>query len=89
MIGFTASRSIGWMTNKINRVKLLFITGLLAVLGLIGVAASTTHLGTVLGVLIVLKLVSAIRYPVYSHLSNEIIPSNVRATTISLLSILD
>lgn len=89
LLGFTASRSIGWMTKRINRIHLLFITGLLAVLGLIGVATFTSYLGTVLGVLLVLKLVSAIRYPVYSQLSNEIIPSNVRATTISLLSILD
>ena len=89
IIGFIASRSIGWMTSKFNRVSLLFMTGLFAVAGLVVVALFTSHLGTILGVLLVLKLVSAIRYPVYSQLSNEIIPSNVRATTISLLSILD
>jgi len=37
----------------------------------------------------ILKLVRAVRYPIYSQLSNDIIPSEVRATTISLLSILD
>ncbi|SFL58923.1 Predicted arabinose efflux permease, MFS family [Gracilibacillus orientalis] len=89
LIGFTASRTIGWMTERISRVHLLFITGLLAVLGLIGIATFTSYLGILLGILLILKLVSAIRYPVYSQLSNEIIPSNVRATTISLLSILD
>jgi MFS family permease len=89
LIGFVAARSIGWMTRKINRISLLFLTGMLAVVGLTIVALFDTYLWVVLGVLLVLKLVSAIRYPVYSQLSNDVIPSNVRATTISLLSILD
>ncbi|WP_181347187.1 MFS transporter [Thalassobacillus sp. CUG 92003] len=89
LIGFIASRSIGLLTKVINPVRLLFITGMIAVLGLTGVAVFTSSLWGVLGVLFILKMVSAIRYPVYSKLSNEMIPSNVRATTISLLSILD
>ncbi|ARI75533.1 MFS transporter [Halobacillus mangrovi] len=89
LIGFSASRSIGWMTERINRVSLLFLTGMLATGGLFIVALFDTYLWVVFGVLLVLKLVSAIRYPVYSQLSNDVIPSNVRATTISLLSILD
>ncbi|WP_028784743.1 MFS transporter [Thalassobacillus devorans] len=87
--GFVASHTIGWMTGKISRVTLLFITGMLAVAALAAVAVFHAYLWVVLGVLLVLKVVNAIRYPVYSQLSNDIIPSNVRATTISLLSILD
>ncbi|MGP4069042.1 MFS transporter [Halobacillus sp. B29] len=88
-IGFIASRSIGWMTSKINRILLLGITGMLAVIGLTLAALFNTYLWVILGVIVILKLVSAIRYPIYSQLSNDLIPSNVRATTISLLSILD
>ncbi|MGP4076364.1 MFS transporter [Halobacillus sp. K22] len=88
-LGFVASRSIGWMTSKMNRVLLLGITGILAVIGLTLAALFNTYLSVVLGVIVILKLVSAIRYPIYSQLSNDLIPSNVRATTISLLSILD
>ncbi|WP_394219070.1 MFS transporter [Halobacillus trueperi] len=88
-IGFVAAQSIGWMTQWVTRVQLLFITGILAVLSLVGAAILHTHLWTVLLAIILLKLVSAIRYPVYSQLANDIIPSHVRATTISLLSILD
>ncbi|WP_085505327.1 MFS transporter [Thalassobacillus devorans] len=87
--GFVASNMIGWMTARINRVSLLFLTGMLAVAGLTAAALFHTFLWVVLGVLLVLKIVNAIRYPVYSQLSNDIIPSKVRATTISLLSILD
>ncbi len=89
MIGFIASRSIGWMTTRIDRVVLLFITGLIAVVGLLGAALFHSSLAVVLVIIFMLKLVTAIRYPVYSQLSNDVIPSNVRATTISLLSILD
>ncbi|SEA25715.1 Predicted arabinose efflux permease, MFS family [Thalassobacillus cyri] len=87
--GFVTSHAIGWMTGKISRVTLLFITGMLAVAALAAVAVFHAYLWVVLGMLLVLKVVNAIRYPVYSQLSNDIIPSNVRATTISLLSILD
>ncbi|MCA0972325.1 MFS transporter [Halobacillus litoralis] len=89
MIGFVASRSIGWMTARFNRVRLLFSTGMIAVIGLTATALFHASLWVILGVVLVLKLVTAIRYPVYSQLSNDIIPSDVRATTISLLSILD
>ncbi|WLR48537.1 MFS transporter [Halobacillus litoralis] len=89
LIGFVAARSIGWMTKRVTRVHLLFITGILAVLSLLVAALINNQLWAVLLALILLKLVSAIRYPVYSQLANDIIPSHVRATTISLLSILD
>ncbi|RDY71328.1 MFS transporter [Halobacillus trueperi] len=89
LIGFVAARSIGWMTKRVTRVQLLFITGILAVLSLTAAALLHNQLWTVLLAIVLLKLVSAIRYPVYSQLANDIIPSNVRATTISLLSILD
>lgn len=89
MIGFIAARAIGWMTKKIDRVHLLNLTGILAIFALTATAFFHMSLWIVLGAMVALKIVSAIRYPVYSQLVNDIIPSNVRATTISLLSILD
>ncbi|MFC0523020.1 MFS transporter [Pontibacillus salicampi] len=87
--GFIASRFIASLTRRTNRVLLLRGTGFLAVVCLCGVAIWTHTLWVILVMLILLKLVSAIRYPVYAQLANDIIPSNVRATTISLLSIVD
>ncbi|MCA1062898.1 MFS transporter [Rossellomorea sp. AcN35-11] len=89
VVGFLASNSIGWMTGKISRVKLMTISGFLAVTGLLLSAVFTSSLWIVLGSFFVLRLVRAIRYPIYSQLSNEYIPSGIRATTISLLSIVD
>ncbi|MGA9290706.1 MAG: MFS transporter, partial [Anaerobacillus sp.] len=52
-------------------------------------AVFQNQLWMILFVVLFLRWVGAIRYPIYSQLSNNIIPSHVRATTISLLSILD
>jgi len=89
MLSFFASRSIGWITLRLSRVILLYATGGLGVLGLAIAAINQQNLFVVLGVIFLLRFVTAVRYPIYSQLSNDIFPSNVRATTISLLSILD
>ncbi|WP_439741556.1 MFS transporter [Bacillus pseudomycoides] len=87
--GYFASISIGWLTRKFSRIFLLNLSGALAVCGLLLAACFGNTLWSVLGAFIILRFVRAIRYPIYSQLSNDIIPSHVRATTISLLSVLD
>ncbi|PEE39797.1 MFS transporter [Bacillus pseudomycoides] len=87
--GYFASISIGWLTKKFSRIFLLNLSGALAVCGLLLAACFGNTLWIVLGAFIILRFVRAIRYPIYSQLSNDIIPSHVRATTISLLSVLD
>lgn len=87
--GYFASISIGWLTRKFSRIFLLNLSGALAVCGLPLAACFGNTLWSVLGAFIILRFVRAIRYPIYSQLSNDIIPSHVRATTISLLSVLD
>ncbi|MDM5155106.1 MFS transporter [Bacillus sp. DX1.1] len=87
--GYFASISIGWLTKKFSRILLMNISGALAVGGLLLSACFGDTLWIVLGAFIILRFVGAIRYPIYSQLSNDIIPSHVRATTISLLSVVD
>ncbi|MEI5908475.1 MFS transporter [Bacillus spongiae] len=89
LIGFFSSRSIGYLTNKFSSILLMYGTGFLSVGCLLLSAYFQDSLGMLLGVFLVLQFVRAIRYPIYSQISNDIIPSHVRATTISLLSILD
>ncbi|MDP5272968.1 MFS transporter [Chengkuizengella axinellae] len=89
IIGFFASRSIGLMTKRISRIFLMNLTGVLTVVGLLLSALFGETLWIVLGAFFILRFVRAIRYPIYSQLSNDLIPSDVRATTISLLSIID
>ncbi|WP_440604044.1 MFS transporter [Bacillus sp. GB_SG_008] len=89
ILGYFSSISIGWLTSKFSRIVLMNATGGLAVLGLLLSTFYGNTLWVVLGAFFILRFVRAIRYPIYSQLSNDIIPSHVRATTISLLSILD
>ncbi|MGF9966805.1 MFS transporter [Bacillus rhizoplanae] len=89
ILGYFSSISIGWLTSKFSRIVLMNVTGGLAVGGLLLSTFYGNKLWVVLGAFFILRFVRAIRYPIYSQLSNDIIPSHVRATTISLLSILD
>jgi len=89
VIGYVASRSIGRMTGYFSRIRLMYITGFLAVGGLLLSALFADSLWIIIGSFFLLRWVRAVRYPIYSQLSNDLIPSNIRATTISLLSIID
>jgi MFS family permease len=89
LLGYFASNSIGWLTGKCTRIILMHATGLFAVAGLLLSAMLSQSLWVVIGAFFVLRYVRAIRYPIYSQLSNDLIPSGIRATTISLLSIVD
>jgi MFS family permease len=89
VIGFGASRSIGVMTKHFSAVVLMHITGALAVISLLIISQFAGAIWVVLAGFFSLRFVRAVRYPIYSKLSNEYIPSKVRATTISLLSVLD
>ena len=89
VFSFFVSRVIGWLTARVSRITILHVTGLLGVTALFVVALYGDTLMVLLLAMVVLRFVRTVRYPVYSQLSNGLIPSHVRATTISLLSIID
>ena len=89
VFSFFVSRVIGWLTARVSRITILHVTGLLGVTALFVVALYGDTLMVLLLAMVVLRFVRTVRYPVYSQLSNDLIPSHVRATTISLLSIID
>ncbi|MGB7998770.1 MAG: MFS transporter, partial [Anaerobacillus sp.] len=89
LLAFFSSRSISSLHKKFSYTFLMYATGFLSAIGLIAAAVFQNQLWIILFVVLFLRWVGAIRYPIYSQLSNNIIPSHVRATTISLLSILD
>ncbi len=89
VMGYVSSTSIGWLTSRYSRKLLMNVTGFLAVGGLLLSALFEESLLMILGAFFILRFVRAIRYPIYTQLSNDLIPSKVRATTISLLSIVD
>ncbi|MFC5463469.1 MFS transporter [Lederbergia graminis] len=87
--GFITSQSIGWFTTKFPRMLLMSVTGVLAAFGLFLSALFGDSLWLVLGAFFVLRIGQALRRPIYSQLKNDLIPSDIRATTLSLLSVLD
>ncbi|MCH4827508.1 MFS transporter [Planococcus halocryophilus] len=89
IFSFFVSRSIGWITSRFSRITVLYVTGGIGVLGLLLVAYFRETLWILLIIMVFLRFVRTVRYPIYAKLANDIIPSHVRATTISLLSIID
>jgi MFS family permease len=89
IIGFFATHRLGWLLDRVSGLKLFFFTGLAAGLALLIISQLGNSSLVVILCFLVLRFVSAIRYPIYSQIQNDLIPSHVRATTISLLSVLD
>ncbi|WP_163102686.1 MFS transporter [Peribacillus alkalitolerans] len=89
IIGFVATHRLDWLLDRVSGMKLFFITGLAAGVSLLIISQLGNKSLIVILCFLVLRFVSAIRYPIYSQIQNDLIPSHVRATTISLLSVLD
>lgn len=89
LIGLLISRNIGWLQRKFSAKTLMFATGLGGTLALFAAGLFSHQLLAVSAVFIIIRTVRYIRFPIYSQLSNDYIPSQSRATTLSLLSIAD
>ncbi|MGG1687071.1 MFS transporter [Pseudalkalibacillus sp. NRS-1564] len=89
LLAFFSSRSINMLHRNFSYKVLMYFSGFLSACGLVVAAIFQNQLWVILFVVLFLRWVGAIRYPIYSKLSNDLIPSHIRATTISLLSILD
>ncbi|WP_078543314.1 MFS transporter [Litchfieldia alkalitelluris] len=87
--GFICSQSVGWLTSVFSRRLLMNLTGGLAAVGLLISALFGETLWLIIGSFFILRFGQAIRRPIYSQLKNDLIPSHVRATTLSLISVLD
>ncbi|MBB6452478.1 MFS family permease [Salirhabdus euzebyi] len=88
-LGYMTSQSVGWFSSKFSRKSLMFVTGILAAIGLFVSAVFGETLWIVLGAFFLLRIGQAMRGPIYSQLKNDLIPSEIRATTLSLISVLD
>jgi MFS family permease len=87
--GFIVSQSVGWFTSRFARKGLMGVTGGLAAAGLFLSAMFEESLWIVIGAFFIIRIGQAIRHPIYSQLTNDLIPSHIRATTLSLISVLD
>lgn len=83
------SRNVGWFTRRWSRPGIMLGTGLSILAGLALAASLRQWLPVGLLAFFLVRQARTIRWPVYSHLQNQYIPSGSRATTLSLLSVLD
>ncbi|HEU4965333.1 MAG TPA: MFS transporter [Bacilli bacterium] len=89
VIGLVFSEKIGWLTKKMSRITWLHLLGLVAVIAPAVAAFTLDSAWAAVGVFLLMQVVRAMRYPIFSEVQNEYIPTGSRATTLSLLSILD
>lgn len=83
------SRNVAWFTRRWSRSGILLGSGLLILAGLALAALLRHWLPVGLLAFFLVRQARTIRWPVYAHLQNQYIPSGSRATTLSLLSVLD
>ncbi|GAA4702624.1 hypothetical protein GCM10023228_02920 [Brevibacillus fulvus] len=89
LIGVAISENIQWLTSRFSRVRLLYLTQTMILLVFVAAALWMNQLSFAILAFALIGLTRMIRNPIYSHLQNEYIPSESRATTLSLLSIGD
>jgi MFS family permease len=87
--GFFISQSVSWFTNRFSRKLIMITTGIMASVGLFLSAMMGETLWVVLGAFFFIRFSQTMRDPIYSQLKNDLIPSHIRATTLSLISVLD
>lgn len=88
-LSFLLSQNIAWLEKRMSRVAIMYVTGIATGVMLLAAALFIHQLVLAFFVFFVVKMTQAVRFPIYSHLSNAYITSGSRATTISLLSIMD
>jgi len=86
--GLFLSHHIGFLTRRFSARHLLLWTGVGSGISLL-VASMAPYLFAASLAFVIVRLSRVIRYPIYSQMANEYIPSQSRSTTLSLLSIAD
>lgn len=82
-------RKVRWLESKMTRIKWLHLLGAFTVVGPAVAALTLDAAWAAVFVFLFMQLVRSVRYPFFSQLQNEYIPTGSRATTLSLLSIID
>lgn len=88
IISFFVLQNIEWFEKKLSRKKIVIVSGIAVLLGYICAAFINSWIAAIV-IYIVVKNGISLRMPVLSHIKNEYIPSGSRATTLSMLSMID
>ncbi|MCG8570716.1 MAG: MFS transporter [Spirochaetes bacterium] len=89
LLRFLFSNLSGKISNLLSSPIYMFVTGFIVLIAILLVIIFKSNLYLLLILIPIISVFSFIREPVYSSLANEYIPTENRATTHSLLSIID
>jgi len=88
-ISFFLMRNLTIITNKLGNLKAIYLSDIFILIGFVGAMLWADNLIIVLFAFYSIKLFGLIRLPIFSQIKNDYIPSGSRATTLSLLSMID
>ena len=88
LLAYFASTYIGWLTKRISEVALMHISGVVIILSYVATVVFDQWLYMAITAVILVRVARQIRWPLLNGIGNEYISAS-RATTLSLLSILD
>jgi predicted MFS family arabinose efflux permease len=89
LLSYLASTCVGWLTKKVSEVAWIYLSGVLIIASyVLTVIFDHSTVVFILAVLVI-RAARSIRWPISSNLGNQYISTGSRATTLSLLSILN
>lgn len=88
LFAYFISQNINFIEKKIPTKTIIGITGIGILLAYLS-AAFVKNIYVAILIFFILRLSNVIRYPIFSQIKNDYIPSGSRATTLSLLSMID
>jgi len=89
LISFFLMRNLTAITSRLGNLKTIYLSDLFILIGFVGAMLWTNNIFVVLFAFYTIKLFGLLRSPVFSQVKNDYIPSGSRATTLSLLSMID
>ena len=88
-ISFFLMRNLTIITNKLGNLKTIYLSDFFILIGFVGAMLWTDNVVLILFAFYSIKLFGLIRLPIFSQIKNDYIPSGSRATTLSLMSMVD
>lgn len=89
LVSYLVSTYAGWLTKILSEVTWMYLSGALIAISYVATVVFDHSLTIFIIAVFMIRAARSIRWPIYSNLSNQYISSGSRATTLSMLSILD
>lgn len=89
LLSYLVSTYVGWLTKKVSEVAWMYISGALIIASYVSTVIFDHSLAVFIMSGLMIRAARSIRWPISSNIGNQYISTGSRATTLSMLSILD